>query len=489
MDTQEAKQRYQQAGTLYQAQKFTEALALIEDLSRAYPENNDLLYARGLCLAGLGRADDAQAVCDQLAKYGDTRADELKARIKAQGSAEPVLRTAAEPAGRSKSVKRYAVVVGAVLVVSCVVGVTALLMRKGPPLKPDGEDVHQLTSSTVDDIAPASKSVPATGRDAREGASSGANSGDGTVSSSKVLMKPLVKGALYGPRWSPDGTFIACQAQDRGVVVLDSQSGETRYTFPGTDPQWHPISTAPCRVYYCRGDGIFTCKLTSPKPADVEHERICDGYMPYPSPDGEKLLFSPKKDRPGFNVFNLTNGTTTEISGASHSPLACWAPDGQRVAYHIPSAGPLPADRKGILIAPASGGAGDQWLAEAISAVWSPQGDRIACVRGDELCVASYPNGAIESISAQDPFTSVTWSGDGRWIAWARGGLDESTGAWRSHGIMAAEVGTKRHVKISDFGDNVDWASEGLVLALDGGGKGGIWIATLVAESAPVSSP
>lgn len=84
MDAQESKQKFQQADQLYRAGRYQEALDLLDELNRAYPNAKNVLYPAALCLKKLGRDREALPICEQLiARFQDPRAQELKAKITA----------------------------------------------------------------------------------------------------------------------------------------------------------------------------------------------------------------------------------------------------------------------------------------------------------------------------------------------------------------------------------------------------------------------
>ena len=82
MDTQEGQRKFQQADTLYRSGQYQEALGLLNELNRAYPNTKNVLYPAALCLDKLGRSPEALPLCDQLIQqHQDPRAERLKAKI------------------------------------------------------------------------------------------------------------------------------------------------------------------------------------------------------------------------------------------------------------------------------------------------------------------------------------------------------------------------------------------------------------------------
>ncbi|MBP8132509.1 MAG: tetratricopeptide repeat protein [Candidatus Hydrogenedentes bacterium] len=96
------KQLFQQAGQLYQAKRYPDALRLLDQLAQQAPGNVEVLYARALCLGALGKVPEAVEICEMLANvYGDARGAQLRARLTQPGRAaapSPARAPAAKPA-------------------------------------------------------------------------------------------------------------------------------------------------------------------------------------------------------------------------------------------------------------------------------------------------------------------------------------------------------------------------------------------------------
>ncbi len=84
MDPQESQQKFHQADSLFKAGRYNEALAILDQLNRAFPNTKNILYPAALCLEKLGRSRDAINLCDQLISgHQDTRAQNIKNRLAA----------------------------------------------------------------------------------------------------------------------------------------------------------------------------------------------------------------------------------------------------------------------------------------------------------------------------------------------------------------------------------------------------------------------
>ena len=81
MDQESHHRKYDQATWLYKEGKHAEALEIFEGLAVERPSSLHVLYSRGLCLAALGRMDEAQAICATLARQRTDRALKLKVKL------------------------------------------------------------------------------------------------------------------------------------------------------------------------------------------------------------------------------------------------------------------------------------------------------------------------------------------------------------------------------------------------------------------------
>jgi len=81
MNAGEAQQQFQKAGQLYRAGKFADALSILDGLSAAFPNKAEVVHARALALAGLGRLIEAANLCDTLTRLGDSRGEVLKSKL------------------------------------------------------------------------------------------------------------------------------------------------------------------------------------------------------------------------------------------------------------------------------------------------------------------------------------------------------------------------------------------------------------------------
>ena len=366
----------------------------------------------------------------------------------------------------------------------------------------DGTGLRQLTFNDIEDTCPVWNSVrvlpediPPSGAsaaglrrsdEAKSALAAASPQARTPASTPGVILRPLTEGPLCYPDWSPDGRFLAatCVSEDDlpTVAIVNASSGDSVRSFSGGSPTWDPATPATAKEWgtiFCHGEGeragLYSYTVGS---AGVVGTRICDhGWAPAPSPDGKKLLFGPGPGKPGLFVLSIPTAAETEVNGASAPFLATWSPDGNQIAYSLPAG---PPERRGVYLVPGAGGTSALWLHGGDAPSWSPQGDRIACVLGEELCLASYPAREITSLSRSAPFVGLAWSPDGRWLTWARASYDQTKNGWQSDGIYAVETAARREIRLSSFGTAPVWSPDGRLIAFDGLTHKGIWLARFV---------
>tara|TARA_R110001592_G_scaffold133873_1_gene349270 strand:+ start:110 stop:1453 length:1344 start_codon:yes stop_codon:yes gene_type:complete len=76
------KKKYDEAQYLYQQERWAEALVVLDDLSLSYKSDNEIMLNRAMCLARIGKEEEAELLCDHLTVvHKDARAAQLKAQI------------------------------------------------------------------------------------------------------------------------------------------------------------------------------------------------------------------------------------------------------------------------------------------------------------------------------------------------------------------------------------------------------------------------
>ncbi len=74
-----AKMKYQEADTLFRENQYAAALAILDDLDKAFPKTKNIMLLRAFCLAHLYRAQEAIRVCDRiLGRFECPEAHDLK---------------------------------------------------------------------------------------------------------------------------------------------------------------------------------------------------------------------------------------------------------------------------------------------------------------------------------------------------------------------------------------------------------------------------
>lgn len=78
MQSDSAKQRFEQANQLFQKHHYEEALALLQELNREFPNTEKIMFAATLCLEKMGSIDEAKMLCHSMMRQFDSqRAQEL----------------------------------------------------------------------------------------------------------------------------------------------------------------------------------------------------------------------------------------------------------------------------------------------------------------------------------------------------------------------------------------------------------------------------
>jgi len=82
VNAQESQQKFKEADSLFRSGQFEQALSVLDELNRAFPNTKNILYPAALCLERLGRSRDALNLCEQLiSQHKDSRAVAIKDRL------------------------------------------------------------------------------------------------------------------------------------------------------------------------------------------------------------------------------------------------------------------------------------------------------------------------------------------------------------------------------------------------------------------------
>lgn len=82
MTKAEAEKKFNDADRLYREEKYGEALVLLNELDRTFPNDRNIMYPRARCLSKMDRYEEALDLCNQLIlMHNHDRAQDLKSRI------------------------------------------------------------------------------------------------------------------------------------------------------------------------------------------------------------------------------------------------------------------------------------------------------------------------------------------------------------------------------------------------------------------------
>lgn len=137
MDQKEAKEKYERADALYRQKRYQEALAILDDLDKAFPNTKNIMYPRALCLGQLGRIDEALDVCTRLITIlGDPRGEQLKAELEAQRTGAEAAPSTGAPGAQERGKRTKLLLAGSVVAVCLIVATGVLLFRQKEPSTP-----------------------------------------------------------------------------------------------------------------------------------------------------------------------------------------------------------------------------------------------------------------------------------------------------------------------------------------------------------------
>mgnify|MGYP006277860129 CR=1 FL=1 len=85
MEKEQAARMFEEAMSLYDQERYEEALDILDQLDMAFPGNKDVLYQKAMCLASMGRHDEAMNLSMQLkGQFQDNRIEEMQKWIEQQ---------------------------------------------------------------------------------------------------------------------------------------------------------------------------------------------------------------------------------------------------------------------------------------------------------------------------------------------------------------------------------------------------------------------
>lgn len=242
------------------------------------------------------------------------------------------------------------------------------------------------------------------------------------------MAPPIRAGPLTGlrqPSWSPDGPTALIVFQRDGIVVADAAG--TTETVIAADlrsaehPDWSPDGAS--LAFDTDASTIWTVVSLSgsgddPQPV-VECTATCVSlYEPAWSPDGTEIAYAMAETTDGTNTSRSTIQVLDVVSGSSRAVYENtsgsvwlftprWAPDGARIVFSEATFASTRLDEGEVIderiatVTVGDGPASATYLTEegrtTTTPDWSPAGDEIVFVEGDNL-VTMRPDGTAEAL-------------------------------------------------------------------------------------------
>jgi len=291
------------------------------------------------------------------------------------------------------------------------------------------------------------------------------------------------------PMWSADARtvyYVSDRSGSENVWAAPAAGGAARplTTFERGRVVWPTISHDGKTILFERNFGVWSLDVGSGRTSEVaislrgagassavEHRSLTTGLQGLAlSPDGRKIAFIAHGDV--FAASAHDGGDAQRVTSTAELETGpAWAPDSRRLAY-VSSRGGVSHvfvfDFGTRVETPLTGG-----LLNDASPVWSPDGKSIAFERGaKELHVVDVATGRDRTLATGElrisPFSSphaVTWSPDGRWLAYLNGGQ----GPFQNPHVVPAAGGTPAPVAFlpDAFGGSIAWSPDGTYLLFD----------------------
>ncbi len=293
------------------------------------------------------------------------------------------------------------------------------------------------------------------------------------------------------PMWSADGRTLYYMSTESGRENLWARplaGGEARALTRFTDGRvlWPSIARDGRTIVFERDFAIWTVGVDGGEPrqvpvtlrgasagASVEHRTLTAGFDDLAvAPDGRKLALVARGDV--FAAATRDGGDATPVTGGpALDAQPAWAPDSRRLVYA--------SDREGSydLYLHDFGTQQERRLttdsADEVIPRWSPDGARIAYVRGGRELRVIAADGRGDRVVARGilprpPFMNsraVAWSPDGRWLAYSSAAGNKSF----TNVFIVPSDGSAEARQVSwlpnAFGGQLDWSPDGRFLLVN----------------------
>ena len=251
----------------------------------------------------------------------------------------------------------------------------------------------------------------------------------------QTLKMPESLGQIYELDWSPDGNWVAMEAE--GIWLTSLRGGApVRLSATGIIPRWAPSNDA---VYF----------LDGPRGTTALKKVLIDRKTGMPRGTPVRVMSLPTADRysvtaEGILVHNqvsLSSQAAAIVYGGKTLPRRVEATrpltegTGSINSVAISDQGDQVAVSRGqgeesaLVVIPFEGGPERvvaPSAAEEFAPSWSPEGRRLAFMRrdsiGTQLMLADYPDGTPRRIGSASPIQgwlpAISWSADGRWLSY-----------------------------------------------------------------------
>jgi Tol biopolymer transport system component len=297
----------------------------------------------------------------------------------------------------------------------------------------------------------------------------------------KRQVAVLVQG---GPAWSPDGREVAYAAQG-AIRATAIRSGRER-TIARTGgefsvgPSWssngrrlaftvHGAFAAMARLVVIGRDGRKRHTIDT---------RAASYQIPQWSPDGRTIAYlRDSGGEPALWVARADGRDRHVVRRGvfGYPDSVSWSPDGARIAF-VGIAGPrqttaalVVARSNGTQSRAVAGVAGEPDRASVGNVRWSPAGSRIAFLRwgqdaaiDDALCVVDPGSGRERVLARAGSIDDVTWSPDGRWLAYLTENPARPSGLPFSVWLIRADgSGKHRLARLNERSAALAWGRRG----------------------------